>query len=61
MGTNTPALDYGQCENYLKTHLFNELRWLLSAATERSIQDQLKLETPGLRDGFRLPTRPRSL
>jgi hypothetical protein len=47
MGTNTPALDYGEKENYLKTHLFNELRWLLCAATEWSIQDQLNLRQVG--------------
>ena len=47
MGTNTPRLDHKQKEEYIRKHLFNELRWLLGAATEWSIQYQLKLEIPG--------------
>ena len=34
-------------EEYLRVHLYNELLWLLHAATEWSIQDQWKLEIAG--------------
>jgi hypothetical protein len=47
MGTNTPNLDHAQKSEYIERHLFNELRWLLGAATEWSVQDQLKLEIVG--------------
>lgn len=47
MGKNTPGLDHKGKEEYIELHLFNELRWLLGAATEWSIQDQLKLEKVG--------------
>jgi hypothetical protein len=47
MGTNTPRLNSQQKAAYIELHLFNELRWLLSAATEWSIQDQLKLDKIG--------------
>lgn len=47
MVNNTPHLNHKDKEEYIKLHLFNELRWLLSAATEWSIQDQLKLEKVG--------------
>jgi hypothetical protein len=47
MGKNTPRLDHKGKEEYITLHLFNELRWLLGAATEWSIQDQLKLEIVG--------------
>jgi|SRR5882672_3334977 len=47
MGKNTPPLDHTQKEKYIELHLFNELLWLLGAATEWSIQDQLKLEIVG--------------
>jgi len=47
MGSNTPPLNHNQKEEYIRLHLFNELRWLLDAATEWSLQDQLKLEKPG--------------
>ncbi len=39
---NTPRLNsYEAKKNYLEDHLFNELRWMLGAATEWSIQEQL--------------------
>jgi len=44
---NTPPLNHDQKVDYIKLHLFNELRWMLGAATEWSIQDQLKLERVG--------------
>ena len=47
MGKNTPRLDYKGKQEYIQLHLFNELRWLLGAATEWSIQDQLRLEIVG--------------
>jgi hypothetical protein len=47
MGTNTPSLDHAQKAEDIELHLFNELRWLLGAATEWSVQDQLKLEIVG--------------
>ncbi len=47
MGKNTPHLDHKGKEEYITLHLFNELRWLLGAATEWSIQDQLKLGKVG--------------
>jgi hypothetical protein len=47
MGKNTPLLDHKQKANYIEVHLFNDLRWLLGAATEWSVQDQLKLEIVG--------------
>jgi hypothetical protein len=47
MGTNTPALGPAEKEEYLKKHLFNELRWMLCAATEWSIQEQLGLGIDG--------------
>jgi hypothetical protein len=47
MGKNTPGLDHKRKEEYIKLHLFNELRWLLSATTEWSIQDQLNLAIVG--------------
>src|SRR5258707_8346556 len=47
MAKNTPPLDHKHKEEYIKLHLFNELRWLLGAATEWSLQDQLKLEKVG--------------
>lgn len=47
MGKNTPPLDDNGKQDYIKLHLFNDLRWLLSAATEWSIQDQLKLGVDG--------------
>jgi hypothetical protein len=34
-------------ESYIRDHLFNELRWLLGAATEWSLQAQLRLEIVG--------------
>jgi hypothetical protein len=40
-------LDFKQKEEYISSHLFNELRWLLNAATEWSLQKQLKLEICG--------------
>jgi hypothetical protein len=36
-------LNHNQKEEYIRLHLFNELRWLLNAATEWSIQKQLNL------------------
>jgi hypothetical protein len=45
MGKNTSRLDHK--EEYIRLHLFNELRWLLGAATEWFIQDRLKLQTVG--------------
>src|SRR5437660_6904924 len=47
MGRNTASLDPGQKEEYLKLHLFYELCWMLCAATEWSLQDQLKLQKGG--------------
>jgi hypothetical protein len=47
VGKNTPQLDHKGKEEYIKLHLFCELNWLLGAATEWSIQDQLKLEIEG--------------
>jgi len=47
MGKNTPPLDHPGKMKYIGVHLFNELRWLLGAATEWSIQDQLKLKIVG--------------
>jgi hypothetical protein len=47
MGKNTPRLDHKHKEEYIKLHLFNELRWLLGAAAEWSLQDQLKLRIVG--------------
>jgi hypothetical protein len=47
MGSNTPPLNHEQKEEYIRLHLFNELRWMLGAATEWSIQEQLKLEKVG--------------
>jgi hypothetical protein len=40
-------LDLKEKEEYINDHLFNELCWLLCAATEWSLQDQLKLEIGG--------------
>jgi hypothetical protein len=47
MGKNTLRLDHKQKQEYIALHLFNELRWLLGAATEWSIQDQLDLQKVG--------------
>jgi hypothetical protein len=47
MPKKTLRLDYQQKEEYIKLHLCNDLCWLLRAATEWSIQDQLKLEIDG--------------
>jgi hypothetical protein len=47
MGANTPHLDHEGKKEYLGLHLFNELRWLLCAATEWSIQNKLNLEIEG--------------
>ena len=46
-GANTPPLNQMDREEYIKLHLFYELRWLLAAATEWSIQNQLKLGIGG--------------
>jgi len=45
MGKRTPPLT--NKEDYLRNHLFNDLRWLLHAATEWSIQRQLELNIVG--------------
>lgn len=47
MGRHTPALNRHSKEGYIAAHLFNELHWLLHAATEWSIQDQLQLRITG--------------
>jgi len=47
MGRNIPPLDDKAKKDYIERHLYNELRWLLEAATEWSIQNQLKLGIPG--------------
>jgi hypothetical protein len=47
MGKYTPALGSAAKREYLEKHLFNELRWLLDAATEWSIQHELALEEEG--------------
>jgi hypothetical protein len=47
MGKNTPKFDQKTKKEYVEKHLFNELRWLLGAATEWSIQEQLKLNKVG--------------
>ncbi len=44
MGLHTPPLDYKGKHEYIKLHLFNELRWLLCASTEWFIQHHLKLD-----------------
>ncbi len=44
---STPPLNHEQKAEYIRLHLFNELRWMLEAATEWSIQDQLKLGKVG--------------
>lgn len=44
---NTPPLDHKHKVEYITLHLFNELRWLLDASTEWSVQNQLKLEIVG--------------
>ena len=47
MGKYTPTLNRHDKAEYIRAHLFNELRWLLGAATEWSVQEQLKLEIVG--------------
>src|SRR5579863_1479802 len=47
LGKNIPSLDDRGKAQYVERHLFNELRWLLGAATEWAVQDQLKLELVG--------------
>jgi hypothetical protein len=48
MGNNTPRLDsYEKKAAYIRNHLFDELRYMLPAATEWSIQHQLNLEISG--------------
>lgn len=47
MTKNTPALNSNDKKDYIQEHLFNELRWLLCAATEWSIQDKLNLSDVG--------------
>jgi hypothetical protein len=47
MGKNTPRLNDERKKDYIEQHLFNELRWLLAAATEWSIQNQLNLGMVG--------------
>jgi hypothetical protein len=46
MGKNTPPLQDKKGE-YIEKHLFNELRYLLAAATEWAIQEQLQFEKAG--------------
>lgn len=45
MGNHTPKIN--NLENYLKSHLGNELHWTLRAATEWHIQNTLKLNISG--------------
>ncbi len=47
MGMKSPGLNHNQKQEYIGRHLYNELRWLLGAATEWSVQDQLRLEIVG--------------
>jgi hypothetical protein len=48
MTANTPPLDnQAKKTEYIEDHLFNELRWMLAAATEWSIQEQLGLGIDG--------------
>jgi hypothetical protein len=48
MTANTPPLDnQAKKTKYIEDHLFNELRWMLGAATEWSIQEQLALGIAG--------------
>lgn len=47
MGRHTPPLDERGKREYIEKHLSNELHWLLRAATEWHIQDQLRLEIDG--------------
>jgi hypothetical protein len=47
MRTNTPSLDKQAKTEYIEKHLFNELRWMLGAATEWYVQEQLQLEIVG--------------
>jgi len=47
MGKNTPPLNGLSKEEYITAHLFNELHWLLHAATEWSIQDLVRLNIVG--------------
>ncbi len=44
---NIPRIDQNGKKEYLELHLYNELRWLLGAATEWSLQDQLGLDIVG--------------
>jgi hypothetical protein len=47
MGTRTPSLSHIRKEEYVREHLFDELAWLLRAATEWAIQKQMKLQIDG--------------
>jgi hypothetical protein len=48
MGKHTPSLDsHRKKEEYIREHLFNELHWLLHAATEWSVQEQMQLRISG--------------
>lgn len=47
MGKHTPCLDQQGKEEYIREHLYNELRWLLHAATEWQIQKHLQLNIVG--------------
>jgi len=47
MGTHTPPLTPQQKKDYIDFHLYSELLWLLTAATEWSVQEQLKLQKAG--------------
>jgi len=47
MGRNTSPLDNAGKEEYINAHLFNELHWLLHAATEWRIQADLQLNIAG--------------
>jgi hypothetical protein len=43
----TPAMSISELKLYLEQHLNNELQWLLRAASEWHVQDELKLDIVG--------------
>lgn len=45
--SQTPALSVSQCRFYLKQHLNYELQWLLRAAQEWAVQEELQLNVDG--------------
>jgi len=47
MGTHTPPMNNAELKLYLEQHLANELHWLLRAATEWHVQEELQLQIDG--------------